>query len=174
MQHPRMVFLKGNHEEMFVERLGTTWYHYDFDSTKSDFDTLTEEQKQETIRFIDDAPYCAVVGKFILVHAGIDTSIPFEDVYSFLESQDPEFVTWAREQFYLEKGIPGYTIIFGHTVTSELDSSSKGRIWHGKDKIGIDCGCPFYGVLGCLCLDDMSEYYVYDKYTKIKEEERIL
>ena len=42
-----------------------------------------------------------------------------------------------------------------------LDALYPMAIWHGRNKIGIDCGCArgADGRLGCLRLDDMQEFY---------------
>ena len=54
------------------------------------------------------------------------------------------------------------TVIFGHTPTEYYQDDIPLKIWHGGDKIGIDCGsgktrssCR----LACLRLDDMAEFY---------------
>ena len=52
-------------------------------------------------------------------------------------------------------------VIFGHTPTHHYMYDYPMAIWHGRDKIGIDCGCAWGkdGRLGCLRLDDMKEFY---------------
>ena len=60
--------------------------------------------------------------------------------------------------------LAGKITIFGHTPTENIQYSEwpKMRIAHGKGVIDIDCGCayPTYGgQLGCLRLEDMTEYY---------------
>ena len=54
----------------------------------------------------------------------------------------------------------GLTIITGHTPTSFIDESYRGRFWKHNNHIAIDCGAVFHDVLGCLCLDTMEEIYV--------------
>ena len=55
---------------------------------------------------------------------------------------------------------PDRIIVTGHTVTSLIDKASRGRIWRGNGHIAIDCGAVYSGVLGCLCLDTLEEFYV--------------
>ena len=55
---------------------------------------------------------------------------------------------------------PKRIIVTGHTVTSLIDKASRGRIWRGNGHIAIDCGAVYSGVLGCLCLDTLEEFYV--------------
>jgi len=51
-------------------------------------------------------------------------------------------------------------IVTGHTPTGLIDAAYNGRVWKGNNHIAIDCGAVFGGVLGCLCLDTMEEFYV--------------
>ena len=54
-------------------------------------------------------------------------------------------------------------VIFGHTPTWKYHK--KPRIFHGKKMLAIDCGCGFPnrgGQLGCIRLEDMTEYYSED------------
>ena len=62
------------------------------------------------------------------------------------------------EQVYFEDKI----IITGHTPTSFIDVTYKGKIWKENNHIAIDCGAVFGNPLGCLCLDTMEEFYVED------------
>ena len=55
---------------------------------------------------------------------------------------------------------PDRIIVTGHTVTSLIDKASRGRIWRGNGHIAIDCAAVYSGVLGCLCLDTLEEFYV--------------
>lgn len=71
-----------------------------------------------------------------------------------------EHAVWTR----LGRNTPlieGKMVIFGHTPTNHYLPDFPMRIWHGRDKIGIDCGCAWGadGRLGCLRLDDMQEFY---------------
>ena len=56
---------------------------------------------------------------------------------------------------------PGKTVIFGHTPTDHYQYRRPMSIYHGKNMIGIDCGCAYrdLGRLACLRLDDMKEFY---------------
>lgn len=61
----------------------------------------------------------------------------------------------------------GKTVIFGHTPTWNFwDVPPRSpRIFHGRQMIGIDCGAgfpEFGGQLGCIRLEDMTEYYSND------------
>ena len=77
-----------------------------------------------------------------------------------------DYENWAVEEYTL--GEPDYEelyftdkyIITGHTPTGLIDKNFKGKIWKGNNHIAIDCGAVFSGILGCLCLDTMEEFYV--------------
>lgn len=77
-----------------------------------------------------------------------------------------DYEKWSVEEYTL--GEPDYEqtyfvdkcIVTGHTPTGLIDAAYNGRIWKGNNHIAIDCGAVFGGVLGCLCLDTMEEFYV--------------
>ena len=57
--------------------------------------------------------------------------------------------------------------MFGHTCTKHYrKTEGKYSIWKQGNLIGIDCGMAYYAYysnnaqLGCLCLNDLKEYYV--------------
>lgn len=59
-------------------------------------------------------------------------------------------------KYYSEKNI---YVIWGHTPV--LYYHDKPEIYKVCNNILIDCGACFEeGRLGCICLDDMKEYYV--------------
>lgn len=102
---------------------------------------------------------------FLLVHgAPLTRKLPTGSS----ERKERTLVTWGRvteeTELYEDK-----TVIFGHTPTIYFQGDQRLSIWHGKNRIGIDCGCAFdkidegdqtyYGRLGCLRLDDMREFY---------------
>ena len=95
-------------------------------------------------------------------------------------------MVWARQGWYDYEGDLPRLTIFGHTPTTylarfveqerswlrhtgeaeDVDAwwhgipSEPGRIWHGSQRIDIDCGCAYGGRLAALRLDDMEEFYV--------------
>lgn len=82
----------------------------------------------------------------------------------------PEYESWKQgcwEMDYIT-GDPDYEICYspdclfvtGHTPTELIDPKSKGRIWQQKNHIAIDCGAVFGNPLGCICLNNLKEYYV--------------
>ena len=78
------------------------------------------------------------------------------------------FSVWDRQSG--EAPLTGeYTMIFGHTTSHHYQDGSPMRIWHGPDRMDIDCGsaypdvqdknAEFIGRLACIRLDDMREFY---------------
>lgn len=51
-------------------------------------------------------------------------------------------------------------MVTGHTPTYLIDENYEGRIYSMNGHIAIDCGCVFKGTLGCLCLENLREFYV--------------
>ena len=75
---------------------------------------------------------------------------------------------WYRYRSY-DRGPDDYTVIFGHTPTTEHQLTNPVQIWRGSNLIDIDCGAAYekpalWGSiiqtrLACLRLDDMKEFY---------------
>ncbi|MCR5795150.1 MAG: metallophosphoesterase [Solobacterium sp.] len=181
-KHRENIFLlKGNHEVMMRDTLvngdwdspnGRLWKqnggkrtveqfmkHFNIDGEYSEESQKKfEEYCRHLVEMINALPEyieLTVNGKdFVLIHAGIN---PEKTLYE----QTEEECVWMRDWFFLNKGLEGKTIIFGHTPTVNIDSRTKYGIWNDpvyKDKIGIDGGLANYeeGQLNCLCLDDLS------------------
>lgn len=95
--------------------------------------------------------------RFTLVHGGIagyKPGIPLDD-YGV-----GEFI-YAREDYSVPKfNEPGRFLVTGHTPTAIIDHRSRGRIFRNHDHIAIDCGAVFDLGLGCICLDNLEEFYV--------------
>lgn len=104
------------------------------------------------------APLCVNGNSYFMVHGAPP------QLYGQLPSDaenEIEFAVWTR---LMPKDMMPFdkTVIFGHTPTAYYQEDVPLRIWHGGDKIGIDCGagkthpsCQ----LACLRLDDMTEFY---------------
>lgn len=129
--------------------------------------------KKLTMQDVDDImnmPYYHEEEDFILVHAGVPFDTKGNQIP--LESAPIEDLVYDR-RFKREHFLPPNIkcVIFGHTPTFYIENQ-KGKIVKyqkknttGKSpkdyyKIQIDTGNYLTGILGCLCLDDMSEIYV--------------
>ena len=167
------VVLAGNHEYDFV-KLMTNLIVKD----ASDEELIENAKKYlgissisiEQIDMIMNLNFYYEEKDFILVHAGI----PFDTKGNAipLEQAPLEDLVYDR-RFKNENFLPPNTkcVIFGHTPTFYMNGK-KGKIIKyqkantvgdkPKDyyKVHIDTGNYLTGILGCLRLDDMQEFYV--------------
>ena len=111
--------------------------------------------------------------KYIVVHAGY----PPQEPGSALGRDDPaltHYCLYAREEGYLSGGMPGCTVIAGHTPTiaEGLLTWTGGTVFYYSDEktdrrfFDIDCGCVFrerdgIGNLACIRLGDEKIFYAY-------------
>ena len=97
--------------------------------------------------------------RFILVHAAPQELLETENERC---DAPKEFMVWHRLSKFSR--MPARkNVIFGHTPTWKYHN--KPRIFHGKKMLAIDCGCGFPNrgsQLGCIRLEDMTEYYSED------------
>jgi serine/threonine protein phosphatase 1 len=136
---PNSVFLKGNHEAMFLDFLAgrdQVLFLYNGGGT-----TLESYREEEGIRipkahldFLEGLPAFYETGGFIFVHAGLRPGIP-------LEKQREQDLLWIREEFIASDYEWGKTVVFGHTPLREPLLE--------KNKIGIDTGAVYGYILTC-------------------------
>lgn len=168
MQKENITLLMGNHEHMMLEVLTDPddadalwlWYRNGGKVTHEHFKHCTHAYRAEVVDYIRNLPINIEVSvngtDYVLVHGA--------PLCTFSESSRSrtarEHAIWTR----LGRSTPmmeGKMVVFGHTPTHHYLPDFPMRIWHGRDKIGIDCGCAWGadGKLGCLRLDDMAEFY---------------
>ena len=165
MQTPNVHFLIGNHEQMMLD-------HYDgndiyenwntrngADTTKNQLKKMKKEEINEILSYLRQTPFFYKVKvngqNYRLVHAAVDPGVS-------TAAQDPDFMVWAREEFFEKKGSDKFKVIFGHTPTMYWHKNSC-HTWEDpvhNDKIGIDGGCAYNGCLIALCLNNMETFYV--------------
>lgn len=99
------IFLRGNHEQMMIDvsygRLDKfTWLFNGGQTTLRGFSELKaidENFIAKILTFAENLPlyHTLTIGgkQYIFVHAGIDSKLP-------LAEQKPEFLLWAREEFF--------------------------------------------------------------------------
>ncbi len=129
------------------------------DTTLQGFRKLDHEDREDLISFMEDFSLYEVIDvgekTFVLVHAGLGN---FEANKKLSEYTVEELVQMRpREDRQCFDDSCVY-VVAGHTPTKLF--SGKWEIYSTKNNIFIDCGAAFGGRLACLCLDDMSEYYV--------------
>lgn len=169
-----VILLRGNHEQAALEflprdpdneatpaRLFARWYEWmedGGDRTYHAFWNRSEAVRARVLRILGSLPVYAEVraggGSFFLAH-----TVPGKRKMRHPEScRVCDFLTGEPE--YELCYDPDRIIVTGHTVTSFIDEASRWRIWRGNGHIAIDCGAVYNGVLGCLCLDTLEEFYV--------------
>lgn len=186
MAHPNIEMLLGNHEHMMLNAMVPQdqklpwkrdsflselklWYRNHGKVTEDQLKQLPLEERQRIFDYLISLPLnrdIEVNGKnYKLVH-GSPVEFYREDRWGYRDRT--QFAVWERIEDYTV--IPDeYTLVFGHTPTLYYAAEDRLRIWHEKNKIGIDCGSgledvalttfPHQGNLACLCLDNMEEYY---------------
>jgi len=147
--HPDIVFLKGNHEKMFLDYLaGKERAFFLWNGGES---TLRSYQKrygkrdgkvfvpEEHLDFFRSLELLYETNEYIFVHAGLR---PFVS----LDQQKEEDLLWIRDEFIYSDYDFGKTVIFGHTPFPTP--------FFGEKKIGIDTGAAYGNTLTCLILPD--------------------
>ena len=188
MKMPNVKMLLGNHEEMMLRALGSPfdtnetvddqttekylrhWYRNGGGVTHESWKLLQKEQQNEILDYLHSLPLefdLTVNGQnYKLVHAA---PIELYDRYKEDYADALHFSLYKRLK--ISDDLPGgYILIFGHTPTIDFDDCCPMKIFHGSDRIAIDCGSGFpeefsfdnshlYGRLACLRLEDMKEFY---------------
>ena len=127
--------------------------------TLEDYDKLSISDKRKVLDYLQEFKYYEDIivnnKEYILVHGGL---APFEENKK-LDSYRLEDIIWERTDINKTYFKDKY-IVFGHTPTKHYDKAMAGKIIIKNNNIAIDCGCVFGYGLGCICLDNMREYYV--------------
>lgn len=122
----KIVTLRGNHEQMKLDSI---------DNGYCKNTNLKEDAFLKTLPLYYEDEFC------FYSHAGVNPSRP-------LEKQKSNDLLWIRETFYNCPNNFKKTIIFGHTPTLLINSTTQPIIW--ENKIAIDTGCVFGGQLSAL------------------------
>jgi serine/threonine protein phosphatase 1 len=153
-QHANIVFLKGNHEEMFMNYLtGNNRLGYLFDGGQQTLDSYISHKKREPgfpvpeehLDFFRSLVLFHETDHYVFVHAGLKKGVP-------VEKQDTEELLWIRDPFVRSKADFGKRVVFGHTVFLEPLVE--------PNKIGIDTGAVFSNRLTCVRLPDVMFFSV--------------
>lgn len=136
---PRTVFLKGNHEQMYLDYLaGKNTLDFLLNGGAA---TISSYRKngdfflpEEHRRFLEELKLIFVEEDFIFVHAGLRPHIP-------LEKQQEEDLLWIRRDFLYSDYDWGKVIVFGHTPQQKPLVSDQ--------CLGLDTGAVYGRVLTC-------------------------
>ncbi len=156
-----LVYLKGNHEDIFLRFLedhsyGPGWFSVGGDATAVSYDVrlpvdiksgerFRHVQQQLRVRvpeqhmeFLRQLEMLYLAGDYVFVHAGIRPGIPIEE-------QAPKDLLWIRGEFLNAAETPGKVVVHGHSLSWAPDVS--------RYRIGIDTGAYATDRLTCLILD---------------------
>lgn len=156
-----LVFLKGNHEDMFMAYLGLPGEHgdmflynggaatlnsYGINSKNASPDEISDRIPQRHFEFFENLKAYFVMEPFLCVHAGIHPFKRWED-------QTETELLWIRNEFiYNSHGLP-YTVLFGHTPQPSV-------LFDLPYKVGLDTGLVFGNRLSCLEVTEKVLYQV--------------
>jgi serine/threonine protein phosphatase 1 len=140
---PRSVFLKGNHEEMFLNFLnGRDQALFIFNGGGTTLESYQEEKgiriPKAHIDFLESLRSFYENENFIFVHAGLRPG------KSLADQQENDLI-WIREEFIGSDYDWGKTVVFGHTPRPEP--------LFAENKIGLDTGAVYGRVLSCCDVD---------------------
>lgn len=166
------ITLKGNHEDMMEGALTglspdalANWaanggartlasYGLTFEAIYRDIrkgSVNLPEDLQDDLKWIQHLALYAQTEHYFFVHAGVDPEKSPDET-------DEQTFLWIRTPF-LNDYHGEKTVVFGHTPTMTLQSSSE--VFFGRNNIiGIDGGCVFGGRLNCLELPSGNTYYI--------------
>lgn len=154
-------FLKGNHEEVFLQaldgakdalrlfcRVGGRETMLSYGLGAADYDAL--DYTELAVRmdglipaahrdFVAGFEDMIVVGDYAFVHAGIRPEVP-------LDEQRGSDLRWIRETFLDYRRPHPKVIVHGHTITSDVDRR--------PNRIGIDTGAYASGKLSALGIEN--------------------
>jgi serine/threonine protein phosphatase 1 len=166
-QKPNWHFLRGNHEQMLLEWLGTpnslaasNWLlnggHQTLQSyvPKEKLDEVRGEGAHillqsyiphTHVEFLNELPLTYETPDYFFCHAGVNLDKP-------LNAQEPDDLLWIRRKFLQDPRPTPKLVIHGHTPVEKADVT--------KDRIDIDTGCVYGGFLTAISLPNKKLFQV--------------
>lgn len=156
----RTVFLRGNHEDMWLSylgrdgRWGDAWVDNGGDATLESYGVDARVRGAELatalpvahLDFLERLQVLHQTPSHLLVHAGVKPGRP-------LAEQEREDLLWIREPFLHAHHGLAQTVVYGHTPSREIAVDL-------PYKIGIDTGCVYGGRLTCLAPEEARVWQV--------------
>ena len=165
---PNTRFLMGNHEEIFLSacrdpnpeivrfliRIGGEATIMSYPITRAEYleldiqelaDRLPSLIPEAHLAFLESFEDQIVIGDYAFVHAGVKPG-------TALAEQAPKHLRWIREEFLGYRGNFEKVIIYGHTISAEVDES--------RSRIGIDTGAYDSGKLTAIGLEGSQRWYL--------------
>lgn len=100
---------------------------------------------QEHVDFLRRGEDMIRIGDYVFVHAGVRPGVA-------LESQKLSDLRWIREEFIEGRHDHGVTIVYGHTISDEVDEAN--------GRIGIDTGAYLTGRLTCIGIEGSDRWFL--------------
>jgi serine/threonine protein phosphatase 1 len=165
----RAVFLRGNHEELLLDFLhdpvggGPTFFNNGGLATLASYglsldrwffanrhlidaaDRFARALPANHRDFIEGLGTSVQFGDFFFCHAGVKPGVP-------LDRQSEEDLTWIRKPFLESDEDFGAVVVQGHTPGPRPDVR--------PNRIGIDTGAVFSGVLTCVAIEGAVHRFV--------------
>lgn len=137
--YPETIFLRGNHEQMFLDYLNGRNHHLFLMNggieTLDSYDLSGGHRVPDShIAFLESLRTFYSYEDFLFVHAGLRPGLD-------IDRQDEQDMLWIRQDFISSDYDWGKTIVFGHTPLKN-PLLSTGRI-------GLDTGCVYGRQLTC-------------------------
>jgi|SRR5215510_4752756 len=156
----QFVFLKGNHEDMFLSFLGLGGQHGDMfivnggKTTLESYGLAPHQTPQEVLAaipaehlgFFKNLVNHYMMDSFLCVHAGINPQ-------KTLAEQSEEELLWIRNTFIYRSHPLPYTVLFGHTPQPTV-------FYDLPYKVGLDTGLVYGNMLTCLEVDEKVLYQI--------------
>lgn len=155
------VFLKGNHEDMFLDYLGFPGNHGDVFLNNGGHATLasygipavsfsgagvTQQLPPAHLDFYQNLEPFFLIRPYLCVHAGVQ---PLKK----LEEQTYAEMYWIRGEFIRNPHKLPFTVLFGHTPHKEA-------LFDLPYKIGLDTGLVYGNKLSCLAVEEKVLYQI--------------
>lgn len=148
-----VIALMGNHEQMIVDAyFGDNHDEYEwtasYDHTLKSFGVESvSEIPKAYIQWMADRPYFRNDGLRTYVHAGIQRSLRLS-----METQNPSYMIWARDEFMYDMRKDGGFVVHGHTPQFDPWPDFRGN------RLNLDTAAVFGNVLTGAVFDDVNAY----------------
>lgn len=167
MQFSDTLFIKGNHEELFVAAARGNARHVGSFRRIGGIETLASyglptgeaaamddaalarwmlnNVPRAHVDFMDGFSDMLSIGDYMFVHAGIRPRVP-------LDKQTSADLRWIREEFLTHRGDHGRVVVHGHSISTDIEER--------PNRIGIDTGAWRTGRLTAIGLEGTARWYL--------------
>lgn len=160
VEEKRAIYLKGNHEDIFLRFLDDPEERYPnyilngggetiesllhtgavAEYSPTEISMLIKSRYKDLINFLRELPLYYEWYDYLFVHAGINL-----EKDNWQDTSERDFL-WIRKEFHEGKNHTNKTIVFGHTPAMYLfNDTTTTKLWQMDRKIGIDGGGVYGG-----------------------------